>query len=75
MATVVCRECNGDGVIIPAGSCGGGCDFCPPGRRCGECGGAGQIEVDHDVGRERGCEEPAAQLGLSNNCSEATAWL
>jgi hypothetical protein len=42
---VDCQECNGDGSWLPAGACGG-CEHCPSPRRCGECGGTGQVEVE-----------------------------
>ena len=57
MTTVECPECQGDGVIIEAGSCGGGCEFCPPGRRCEVCKGTGEVERD-DVEPE--AEEPTS---------------
>lgn len=42
-ACVCCHECGGHGNFDPAGSCGGGCDFCPPSRVCGACKGTGQV--------------------------------
>jgi hypothetical protein len=38
-----CPDCDGQGNNDPAGSCGGGCDFCPPSRRCGRCNGTGKV--------------------------------
>lgn len=38
-----CPDCLGHGNDDPAGSCGGGCDFCPPSRPCRTCNGSGQV--------------------------------
>jgi hypothetical protein len=49
----ICPACGGDGWDIPAGSCGGGCDFCPPARRCNQCRGTGLIsQRDREADRE-----------------------
>lgn len=37
-----CPACEGQGCIEQAGSCGGGCDYCPPYPRCYECMGTGK---------------------------------
>lgn len=37
-----CPDCEGDGYHEQAGSCGGGCEFCPPFPTCGACRGTGK---------------------------------
>lgn len=42
-----CPECEGQGCIEQAGSCGGGCEFCPPFPKCYACNGTGKLRRDH----------------------------
>lgn len=42
-ACLCCPDCGGYGDNDPPGSCGGGCDFCPPSRVCSTCKGTGQV--------------------------------
>lgn len=67
MKMQACPGCNGDGVDMPAGSCGGGCDFCPPARRCEECKGTGEVP-DNESCREDGCDEPSGSHGPHSDC-------
>ena len=53
-----CGACGGYGVDMPAGSCGGGCEFCPVPPLCHQCRGTGRQDTrPSDVVHAGGCLE------------------